>query len=125
MKIFLGHSSNFDYVKKLYEPLKGSTLFSEHEFVLPRDGRDLVVTKEILQECDLYIGDVSTPSTGEGIELGWCDLLTIPHHCIYEEGSEVSKAIYYVTDQLYSYKNSEELIELLTKLIRDAEIKNV
>lgn len=117
MKIFLGHSSNFPYQEKLYQPLKDSTLWQEYEFVLPRDGKDLTVTKELLQDCDLYIGDVSTASTGEGIELGWCDVLGIPHECIQEEGSVVSNTVYYVTSEIHHYRDPESYITLLTKLI--------
>lgn len=71
MKIFVAHSSMFDFINKLYIPLWGSRLNTLHDIFLPQENGHEEVTKELIKSCDLVIAEVSMPSTGAGIELGW------------------------------------------------------
>ncbi len=73
MKIYIGHSREYNYLEDLYMPLKTSLLFKNHEIILPHDKRNLI-SKDIIKKCNLFIAEVSFPSTGLGIELGWANI---------------------------------------------------
>ena len=82
MKIFISHASQYDYVNKIYEPIKQSEMYKNNEIILPHDENKLLNTKEIIKNCNLMIAEVSLPSTGQGIELAWADLFEIPVLCL-------------------------------------------
>ncbi|MBQ1275923.1 MAG: hypothetical protein IIY15_01790, partial [Flavobacteriales bacterium] len=69
MNISISHSTNFDFEKELYEPILNSNRLKKHTFFLPEDR--VKNTREIIKNCDIMIADVSYPSTGTGIEIGW------------------------------------------------------
>ena len=80
MKIYIGHSSEFNYQDEIYDPIRGSIFNSLHEIILPheiyKEAKDFI-TKDIIKSCDLMIAEVSLPSTGLGIELGGLILLVV------------------------------------------------
>ena len=117
MKIFIAHSSNFDFENELYLPLRKSQLNKIHMIFLPQENGKKIITKEIVKDMDLIIAEVSCPSTGQGIELGWGEFLKIPIICVYKEGCKYSGALNKLTDKFITYKNSEDLIKKLTLLI--------
>ncbi|HEY4509501.1 MAG TPA: hypothetical protein VJC15_00755 [Candidatus Paceibacterota bacterium] len=117
MKIFISHSSNYDFQDELYRPLREPDLNSKHEIILPHeDGQD-VITKDIIQDCDLVVAEVSHPSTGQGIELGWADMFNIPIVCIHKEGIEPSRSLRKITDNFIAYKDSNDMISKLSEYI--------
>ena len=111
MKIYISHANGFDFKKKLYAPLRESTLNEEHEFYLPHESGASVNTKELMKEYDLLIAEVSHPSTGQGIEIGRAEAFNIPIICIYEKGSKISNSLKYVTDTFIEYETPEDMIE--------------
>ncbi len=93
MKIFVSHSSNYDFEKELYAPLRESDLNNKQEIILPHeDGQD-IITKDIIKDCSLVVAEVSCPSTGQGIELGWADMFNVPIVCMHKEGIEPSSSV--------------------------------
>ena len=119
MKIFVAHSSNFDFKNELYKPLRESVLNSSHEIILPNETGKEVITKEIIKNLDVFIAEVSYPSTGQGIELGWADIFKIPIICIFKEGSKTSRSLQYVTNNFIAYKNVEDMIIKLEEVLGD------
>ncbi len=114
MKIIVTHSSNFDYVNKLYTPLKESSLWKEHQFRLPHDGdKAPTLTKELMKGADLVIAEVSEPSTGQGIELGWADVYGVPIVCLSEKGSKVSHSLFSIPEHFIEYEDAKDMIEKL------------
>ncbi|MEK7549848.1 MAG: hypothetical protein AAB519_02605 [Patescibacteria group bacterium] len=111
MKIFVAHASNFDFIHKLYLPLQNSSLGQKHEFYFPKEKGYETVTKEVIKSCDLILAEVSLPSTGQGIELGWADIFNIPILCISEEGSSISGSLGFVTKKFITYSDSTDMIE--------------
>ena len=96
-----------------------SNLSIEYEIMLPhRDEDKPFSSKEFLKSCDLMIAEVSHPSTGLGIELGWADFLKVDIICIYKTGSKISNSIKTITDKFIEYNNSDEMIALLEKGIK-------
>jgi len=73
----------------LYRTIKESDLFGQHEFVFPHDGSlEASNSKEVIQEAELFIAEVSYPSIGLGIELGWAEMQNTPIVCIHKESEK-------------------------------------
>ncbi len=121
MNIYLSHSSSFDFKNELYKPIKESALFNKHQFVLPHDVSDkLFNSKKFLkEEADLMIAEVSYPSFGVGIELGWADMFNVPIVGIYKKGSQVSSSVRVVTQRFFEYEDSQLLVKAVTESIAD------
>jgi hypothetical protein len=119
MKIYVAHSRSFDFKKELYEPVRQSFLNDEHAFVLPHETSDeLFNSKDYLKnEADLIIAEISEPTTGLGIELGWADTYEVPIVCIYRKGSKVSGSLEVVSKNFVEYSNSKELISGIKEII--------
>lgn len=115
MKIYIGHSSSIDYREELYEPLRESDLDEEHEIILPDDDSDEPFdSREFLRdECDLFFAEVSRPSTGLGIELGWADEFGVPVLCVHSEEAEISSSVSVVAEDLQKYVSKKDLLELI------------
>jgi len=111
MKIFVAHATNSNFQEELYKPLRNSPLNEQHEIVLPQEGEKMTVTKEFIKGCDLLIAEVSHPSTGQGIELGWADALDVPIICIYKEGANISGALSNVCKKFLMYTSSENMVD--------------
>jgi len=114
MNIYLAHSTNINFKQNLYEPIRKSSLNNEHNFVLPHENSDTVFnSKDFLKHnCDLLIAEVSEPSTGLGIELGWADTFGIPIFCIYRKGSNVSSSLKLVSNSFIEYSNKELILAI-------------
>lgn len=111
MKIFVAHSSGFDFRTKLYEPLRSSSLNAEHEILLPQEGEVEEITRDMIKDCDALIAEVTMPSLGAGIEMGWADAFHHPVIAIYEKGSKSSFSIDNVVTDRIEYDGSEDMIQ--------------
>ncbi len=121
MKIYVGHPTDIDFREELYEPLRKSKLGEEHELVFPHEDSDEVFdSKSFLRdECHLFVAEVSAPSTGLGIELGWADEFGVPIVCVHKEGSEPSSSLKAVTSEFRDYSDVGDLIESVRRGIKD------
>ena len=118
MKIYLSHSTGFDFVSDLYKPIKTSSLVKEHEFFFPHDEKEFN-TRELLKGFDILIAEVSFPSTGQGIEIGWADSFGIPILAVHRVGAKISSAVPLVTDNIISYGDVSEMIsQILDRITR-------
>lgn len=79
----------------------------------------MVKTKEIVENYDLVIAEVSLPTTGLGIELGWADYSNTPILCIYEKGSKFSSSLKFITNNFIEYDNSKDLIEKINNFLNN------
>jgi len=113
MKLYLAHSSGYDYEAELYVPLKAA-LASEHEIFFPHDvDASGVMSKDIIPTCDAILAEVSFASTGQGIELGWADARNIPIICFYRTGTNVSSALQLISKSMSEYSTPEAMVNLL------------
>ena len=117
MKIFVAHSSNFDFKNELYIPLRKSELNKKHIIFLPQENGKETIPKEMIKNTDVIIAEVSYASTGQGIELGWADIFKIPIICIYKEGSKYSSSLNKLTNKFIVYKDSDDLIKKLSSFL--------
>lgn len=113
MKLYISHSSGFDFANELYAPLKNS-ITRDHDIFFPHDGKDVVNSKSIIKESDLILAEVSYPSTGQGIELGWADANGIRIICFYKVGSSPSSAIKLISSSSFEYASLDEMLNKLT-----------
>lgn len=118
MKLYFTHSTSFDFRKDLYAPLKSSVLLAGHDFILPHENNNLPInSKNSIQAADLILAEVSYPSTGQGIELGWAEFLQKKIICFYQEGKQYSSSLAVITNKIFPYKDSQELIEKIETLL--------
>lgn len=108
MKIYVSHATQSNYEDELYAPLK-QTIGKSHELVLPHDVGADVHSKDAIRSSDLVLAEVSHPSTGQGIELGWADDAGIPIICIHRLNEAPSGALKYITKQFVTYRDSSDI----------------
>lgn len=118
MKIFVAHSSGFDFRTKLYKPLRESSLNTEHEILLPQEGEVEEITRDLIKDSDVLIAEVSMPSLGAGIEMGWADAFHHPVIAVYEKGSTPSFSIDNVVTARIEYDGPEDMIQKFEAALR-------
>ena len=89
-KIYFAHPSSINYAE-LYEAILNSAELRPYEFFLPHKedggGAD---SSDIIRSSDLFIAEVSAPSTGLGIEMGRAEAGGIPILVLSKAGARVS-----------------------------------
>ncbi len=120
MKIYLSHSREFDFKKELYEPIKQHFVDKKYDFLFPHENsaKSFNSFEYLKHECELMVAEVSYPSTGQGIELGWAHVFKVPIVCIYRQGSKPSSSLKSVTDTFIQYSNSQELVSSLKTFLK-------
>ncbi len=116
MKIYVTHSSDFDYQTDLYDVLKKSELYNHHEFYFPHDG-DIKNTKEEIKNSDIIIAHISGASIGQGIELGWAENFGKRIIAVHHSHTQVSSSIRFITKEIVDFTNGEDMIKKLTDLL--------
>ncbi len=77
-----------------------------------------------VNQCDLVIAEVSTPSHGVGYEIALALLQDKPVFCCYEQGRTVSKMILgndLPTISVYAYSSEEELLIRIDQYIKNLD----
>ena len=119
MKIYVAHSSGFDFTTKLYKPIRSSSLNSEHEILLPQEGSVEEISRDMIRDSDVLIAEVSMPSLGAGIEMGWADAFGHPIIALYEKGSAPSFSIDNVVTDRIEYDSAEDMIGKLEVALKN------
>lgn len=117
MKIFVAHSSDFDFKNELYRPIRESKINNEHEFILPQENGEESTTKEIIKSCDLIVAEGSLPSTGLGVELGWANVFSIPIVCFHRRNKKISNSFNKLTENIIAYEDKDDLISKLARFL--------
>jgi nucleoside 2-deoxyribosyltransferase len=116
-KVYIAHSSVFDFEKELYEPLKKSV---EFEFIFPHaKENELKDSNELIKGCDFVLAEITYPSTGMGIEIGRAEAAGIPIVAIYKKGSGISSSMKFVTNNIIAYENLESDFEKIKTIINN------
>ncbi len=116
MKVYIAHSSAYDFKKELYQPLQNACREMNHTVIFPHDGEP-INSKEILSSCDLVIAEVSYPSTGLGIELGWADARGVPMICIHKADTKPSGALHFICKTFLIYHTETELVAHIREVL--------
>ena len=115
MKIYFGHSSGIDY-KKLYSIIKSCGL--THEIVLPHEhSKDPFMSKALMGSFGLFVADVSSPSTGLGIELAWAKDCGVPVVFFYKKGSKLSDCLKIISNDFVEYVDENDFGEKLVNVV--------
>jgi hypothetical protein len=118
MKIYVAHSTSFDFKTELYQVLRNSDLNTENEIVLPHEqSLELFNSKDYFDQCDLVIAECSYHSTGMGIELGWANDRKVRIICVYKKDTKPSSSIQSITSEFIEYSTSAELVGKLKEII--------
>jgi nucleoside 2-deoxyribosyltransferase len=122
MKIYLAHATKMDYQNDLYQPLQESTLWSEHTWVLSHaTGTDITFdSRPVIKDCDLMIADVSVPSTGVGIEMGWAVAHEVKIMAIHKAGTVPSGAVVQVTGKVTPYQDANTLVTHIKSILNES-----
>jgi hypothetical protein len=117
-RIYVTHSTGFDYRSELYSVLRNSALNEKYDLILPHEkGEKVANSKKVIASSNLVIAEVSHPSTGQGIELGWADSADVPILCIYMFGKNVSQSLRTITNRFISYKTDRDMLEKVSKAV--------
>lgn len=117
MKVYLGHSRSFDFQNELYKPLCESKVNVQYEFILPHEISDAPYNSlEKIKEFGAMIAEVSFPSTGLGIEIGWASAAHVPLLFLAKDGCKVSNALVVVAP-VHVYKDEAEMMQLITAFL--------
>ena len=124
MKIYISHSSNFDYGNELYSPLLRA-FSTDHDVYLPHSPENAGKnSKDIIGDSDVVFAEVSHPSTGQGIELGWAEAAGIPIVCFYKTDTKPSGALKHITEVFIAYDTENDMITQLATAIEDVLHQN-
>lgn len=123
MKIYVIHATSYpDYREYIYNAFKKSDLLNKHTFIFPHENSDQVInSKNIIAESDLIIAEVSYPSTGLGIELGWAESAKRKVLCIHKEETKPSASLNVLTSDFVKYSNAETMIENVISWLNNYE----
>ncbi len=120
MKIYIGHSREYDYETELYKIIRADKELNSKNIILPHEeGYVGNITREFYSDIDIFIAEVSYKATGLGIELGWAYDDKIPIYCIYKKGTKISSSLKIVTDKFYEYDTNEELINVIKAILEE------
>jgi hypothetical protein len=111
-QIYLAHSTKFDYLNNIYKPIINSELWQKYIFRLPhlKDVEPHDSKTLIFNECDILVAEVSLPSTGLGIELGWAECANKPIIALYKKGYQPSSSLLLVCKNIIEYIDSNDFI---------------
>ncbi len=117
--VYFGHSRSFDFEKEWYEPIRALNFAIGINAIFPHDAQgEGIDTKELFESgCALFVAEVSFPSTGLGIELGYAKMLQVPTVCFFKKGASVSGSIKRITDDCIEYSDTDDLQKKLQKVV--------
>lgn len=119
MKIYLVHSSKYNFREELYKPLQNSDINKKHEIIYLYDQTDKPgSTKDLIKSCDLVIAEVSFSSMGVGIELGWASAFNVPIICAHKPGKVGSQFLDIISDHIFEYNDNDSLISRLDTITK-------
>ena len=115
-KIYISHPTSFDFRVELYKPLKK---LKEFELILPHEkSGGPKPSRNIIKTCSALVAEVSNPSHGVGIEIGWADSFDIPIILIFKKNSKLSSSLKIISRKFIEYEKVEDILPKLAKMMR-------
>ena len=119
MKIYIAHSKTINYLDELYNPIKKTDFYKEHEVIFPHEkSTSSNNSRDFYKSIDLVIAECSHRATGLGIELGWLYDDNKKIYCLYKKGNKISNSIRAVTNKIYEYNDIEDMINIIIKIVK-------
>lgn len=119
MKIYFGHSREFDFEEEYYKPIERNEILQKETLLFPhKNGANEGQSRDFYKSLDLFIAEVSYATTGLGIELGYAKDDNIPIYCFYKKGTYPSSSINSVTKDIIEYENEDELVSNIVEIVK-------
>lgn len=84
------------------------------EIIFPHeDESGVTMTREAIESAELVLVEVSIPSTGSGIELGWANAIGKPIIAFHQGGTKPSPSIRFVAKEIHVYVTEEDILQVL------------
>lgn len=110
MIIYFIHATCFDYITNFYEPIKTIDSLKHYTLIFPHEkSQHGIKSKDIIQQADLVIAEVSYPSIGVGIELAWADLFNSKIITLSQINKTVSSSLQFINTSHYQYIDTNDL----------------
>ena len=120
MRIYIAHSKNMNYIDELYKPLRRDDFLSNYELFLPHECSEISSnSREFYKTMDIFIAECSESAIGLGIELGWAYDDGKKIYCIYKQGKKLSNSVKVITNNIYEYKDSADMINIIKNIINN------
>jgi len=124
LKIYFGHSKDFDFVNEFYNPIENEESLKEETLLFPHKmSRDSRNGRDFYKQIDLFIAEVSHPATGLGMELGWAFDENIPVYCFYRKGIKPSSSLFSITYNVIEYDSAQEMVNQIVVIVQKAKQK--
>ena len=117
MKIYVGHSTKYDYKNEIYKPLLDSILSKKVEFILPHNTDKTFNSKEVIENSNLFIAEISLPSLGLGIEIGRAEMKGKKILCICNDKDKVPSSLKYVNVDVITYSDRNDMIRKIEEYV--------
>ena len=120
MTVFVSHSTEYDYQKELYDPIRKSDLSQNYTILMPFETQNMPYeVKPFFKsgKCDVLIAECSHPSIGIGMEIGWANMAGIKIVCIYKKSTLASAALKMVSDYFLEYEDQKDLISQMERAL--------
>ena len=117
MKIYVGHSTKYDYKNEIYKPLLDSILSKKVEFILPHNTDKTFNSKEVIENSNLFIAEISEPSLGLGIEIGRAEMKGKKILCMCNDKDKVPSSLKYVNVDVITYSDRNDMIRKIEEYL--------
>ena len=117
MKIYVGHSTKYDYKNEIYKPLLDSILSKKVEFILPHNTDKTFNSKEVIENSNLFIAEISEPSLGLGIEIGRAEMKGKKILCMCNDKDKVPSSLKYVNVDVITYSDKNDMIKKIEEYL--------
>lgn len=118
MRIYFGHSKDFDYENEYYKPIEQNKRLQKETLIFPHKISDKnKLAREFYTNLDLFIAEVSYRATGLGIELGWANDDNVPIYCFYKKGVKPNSSLKTISDHIIEYNSLEQLSSMIEKIV--------
>ena len=117
MKIYVGHSTKYDYKNEIYKPLLDSILSKKVEFILPHNTDKTFNSKEVIENSNLFIAEISEPSLGLGIEIGRAEMKGKKILCMCNDKDKVPSSLKHVNMDVITYSDRNDMIRKIEEYV--------
>lgn len=110
LKVYFIHSSKSDYNNLIYLPVLRSSVLADHTLIFPdsEDNRDKYY-KDIMDEADLYVIELTSPDTGFNMELKQAIISKKPILALAQKGIGYDAKYEKLLKNVIGYSSEEEI----------------
>lgn len=124
MKIYIGHNKEINYQEDLYRPIMENKYYQNpnYTFFFPhRVDKNSQNDRTFYNDIDIFFAEVSYPSTGLGIELGYAVDSQVPIVLLIKKGVKPNTSAKTIATAILEYTSPEDLKEKVENYIDKTE----